>query len=116
MAKIKTKLKATTILESMVAMVIAVVCLSIGTMVIVNVLNSDKGYPSLKADLLLNSISNKLKNEKTFIDGEERIENLLIKKTFEKYADTENLLQMTLQVIDENNKPIFERKELILQE
>jgi len=116
MVKINKRFKATTILESMVAMVIAVVCLGIGTMVFVNVLNSDKDRSSLRADLLLNRISLQLKRAKLFIDGEEKAENLIIRKTFEKYGDTDNLLQMTLQALDENNKLLFERKELILEE
>jgi hypothetical protein len=114
MAKIKHKLKATTILESMVAMVIAVVCLSIGTMIFVNVMNSDRDYRSLKAGFLLNTVSAHAKSEKRFIDGEEKTGEFLVKMQFEKYGDTENLLQMTLQALDESNKLILERKELIL--
>jgi hypothetical protein len=116
MVKMKAKLKAATILESMVAMTIIVVCLGIGTMIFVNILNNDRDRLSLKATLLLNNESLKTKKEKFFIDGEEKEEGFTIKKTFVKYSETENLLQMSLKAFDENGKLIIERKELIIIE
>src|SRR3954469_7199179 len=113
MAGIK-KLKAATMLESMVAMVITVVCLGIGTMIFVNVLNNDKDRISLKALLMLNNESNRIRTEKKFIDGEEEREGFILKRTFEKYNETGNLLQVTLQLLDANGRLVLERKELIL--
>lgn len=116
MAGLKRKIKAATMLESMVAMVIIVVCLGVGTMIFVNVLNNDKDRVSLKASLILNKQSTFIKNEKQFIDGESTQDGYTIRQTFVKYNDTDNLFTMTLKALDENRKIVFERKELILAE
>ena len=116
MAELTKKIKAATMLESMVAMVIIVVCLGIGAMIFVNVLNNDKGRILLKALLLLNRQSAVIKSEKLFIDGESVEDGYTIQRTFVKYNDTENLFRMRLKALDENGKTVFERNELILTE
>lgn len=112
----KPTLKAATILESMIAMVVITVCFGIAAMIFVNVLNNDKDRASLKAILLLSRKSEIIKKEKFFIDGEEKENGYIIQKTFSKYPETENLLQMTLKAIDESGKVVKERKELIVIE
>jgi hypothetical protein len=111
---VKIKFKAATILESMIAMAIIVTCISIATIINVNVLNSDKDYLTFKAIILSNRISDSLKTEKLFIDGEEKQDGFIINRTFEKYKGIENILQMSLKIMDENNRLVLEHNELII--
>jgi hypothetical protein len=112
MAVLKKKLKAATLLESVIAMVIIVISLSIGIMTFSNILHNDRSATIVKATFLLNDLGTKEKNNRTFIDGEERKENVLLKKTFNKYENTESLLEMKLQAYDQD-KLILETKEVI---
>jgi hypothetical protein len=54
MGRLNHPLKASTLVESLIAMVILIVCMGIGTMVYTNVLNSDKERKVLHASLLAN--------------------------------------------------------------
>lgn len=116
MAQLNHNLKAATLMESLIAMIIIVVCFGVATMIYTNVLDSDKQRLQLKAILILNktAIESKAKNE--FLDSEEQEGDWTINKTVEKYSGTENLYQLTLAVKDRNGKIIAVRNELILME
>lgn len=113
MVKLNHALKAATLMESLIAMIIIVVCFGIATMIYSNVLDSDKQRLQLKAILVLNEVAIETKNGKTFVDSEKQIGNWVIKKTVEKYPQTENVYTLTLSVIDRNGKTIAIRNELI---
>jgi hypothetical protein len=116
MAKITTKLKAGTLLESTIAMVLIIVCFGIGTMVITNVLSNDHSHNAYRAKNILNDISFKIQTTKKYIDENELVQGFKIQKTFEKYLGADNILQMTLRAVDNNEKIIYEHHELIIIE
>jgi hypothetical protein len=116
MVKLNFKLKATTLMESLVAMIIIVVCFGVATMIYSNVLDSDKQRLQLKAMLLLNQQSIEIKKEKKFIDGEEVNGEWTIKRSIEHYQQSENLYQLTLSVIGKEENIIAKRNELIIIE
>lgn len=116
MAGLNYKLKAATLMESLIAMVIIVVCLGIGTMIYTNVLNSDKQRLKFKALLMLNKEAAQIKAEKIFFDGEKQVGDYRIKKTIKKFEQTENLYTLALVVLDKDGKIIGSRNELISTE
>jgi Tfp pilus assembly protein PilV len=113
MAGLNHQLKASTLVESLIAMVILVVCLGIGTMVFTNVLTSDKERKRLHATLLANEEAAITKAQHTFLDSEEKAGDWTLKKTIEKYENTANLFLLSIAVLDNNNKIVYIRKELI---
>lgn len=113
MVKLNSKLKASTLMESLIAMVIMVVCLGVGTMIYTNVLDSDKQRNQLKALLIINEETNKVKAEKTYLDDEKQAGDWTIKRTVEKYEQTDNLYQLTFSVFDRDKKMIAVQHELI---
>ncbi len=116
MVKLNYPLKASTLIESLIAMVIIVVCLCVATMIYSNVINSDKQVLQLKAMCFLNKKVVQTKAEKSFLDSEQQTENWDIKKTVEKYDQTENVYALTLSVFDKSGRLIAVRKELIIVE
>jgi len=116
MVGLSSTLKASTLVESLIAMVILVVCLGIGTMVYSNVLSSDKERKQLHATLLANEEAIKIKSEKNYLDAEEKSGDWTLKKTIEKYDQTENLFSLSIVVLDGDRKIILIRRELILVE
>jgi|SRR4051812_33591305 Tfp pilus assembly protein PilE len=116
MAGLNHQLKASTLVESLIAMVILIVCLGIGTMVFTNVLNSDRERKQLHATLLANEEAIKIKFQKNYLDSEEKVGDWTLKKTVEKYEATENLFLLSIAVLDNNSKIVFIRHELIIVE
>lgn len=116
MAGLNHQLKASTLVESLIAMVILIVCLGIGTMVFTNILNSDKERKELHASLLANEFALKVKAQQNFLDDEEEIGEWTLKKTVEKYKDADNLYQLSIAVIDGDHKIVLVRRELIIVE
>jgi Tfp pilus assembly protein PilV len=115
MAGIK-KLKAATLLESLIAMIIIVMCLSIGTMIYSNILSSDKQRIQLKAMFILNSEAQQTKTEKSFLDAEKQVDEWNVKKTVEHYDQTENLYRLSITITDKDGKVVATRNELISTE
>lgn len=113
MVKLNHRLKASTLMESLIAMIIIVVCFGVATMIYSNVLDSDKQRQQLKAILVLNEEAIEMKKAKTFLDAEKQISDWVIKKIVKKYPNTENLYTISLSVIDRNGKIIAKRNELI---
>jgi len=113
MVKLNPWLKASTLIESLIAMIIMVVSLGIGTLIYTNIMNSDKHRKELKAILLVNKDVVEVKAEKKFIDSEKQIGDWIIKTAVEKYDQSESLYKLSVSVIDQNKKVIIVRNELI---
>jgi len=111
----KTNLKASTLIESLIAMVLIVLCLGIAMMIYLNVLSSDKQLLKQKAYLLLNNESKRIKNDNNFIEEEKWVDEWKIVKQIVKYNQTENLLCLRLLLIDRNGEVVLERNELIIE-
>jgi Tfp pilus assembly protein PilV len=109
----KKKLKAATLLESLIAMVILVVCFGIATMIYSNVLNSDKQRLKLKAILLLKIETFAIKKNKTFIDSEKTEGEFTLKQTFEREEGTDNLFHMKLLACDKDGNHLAVHNELL---
>ena len=116
MVKLTGKLKAGTLIESLIAMIIIIVCMSISAIIYTNVLDSDKQYLKLKAEQLLNQEALTIKSTKDFMDSEIKIGDWLIKRKIENYSQTKNLLKLSLTAINNHRNIIIERDELILVE
>jgi len=100
-------------MESLIAMVIIIICFGTATMIWSNVLSSDKQRIHLKASLLLNAEAIQIRKEKNFVDDQKKIDDWIIIKKVEPYKNTENLFVLTLSVTDQEGKKLFTRNELI---
>lgn len=107
------KLKAATLMESLVAMVVVLVCCGIAAMIYVNVMNSGNEREKLKAHLLLNETAIKTKSERLFLDEEIKGEFITIRKTVEPYKEQADLSLLVLTALDEAGNIIETRKEII---
>ena len=107
------KLKAATLLESLVAMVVVMVCFGITSMIYNNVLRSDSKRIKLKAHLLLNDISIKTKKEKIFLDEDIQRDGILIRKRIKNYKEISGLSELDLTAFYNESKPVQTRRELI---
>lgn len=116
MGRLNHPLKASTLVESLIAMVILIVCMGIGTMVYTNVLNSDKERKVLHASLLANEEFLKTTSGKSYLDAIKQEGEWTLQKTVEKYDQTENLFLVSITVLDRDKKIIAIRRDLIIAE
>ncbi len=112
MAQVK-KLKASTLPESIVAMVIIIICLSISTAIIANVMSNDHDYAKLKCLQIIEAERLNIKKNNVYIDSEEHYGAFIVKKKFENYKDTEKLLWLKLTITDAAGHRLVEQNELI---
>lgn len=113
MGSLNFRLKAATLLESLVAMVIIIVGLGVGTMIYTNVLNADKQLLQMKAMGTLNRMAVTIKKEHQFLDEVRGLDGFTIKKSVDLYDQTQNLYVLSLAAFDEKEKLLAIRKELI---
>lgn len=116
MVKLNYHLKASTLIESLISMVLIVVCFSVAVMIYINVVDNDRQRTRLNAILILNEEALQIKKEKNFLDDEKTINNWILKKTVERYAETSNIYTLSLVIKDKEGKIIATRNELISME
>ena len=76
------KLKGTTLVETLVAMVITVTGISISIMIYISVITSDKQSKLTIAKLLIEQEVGMIKQNQLFVDGEFIVDGILIQKQF----------------------------------
>ena len=110
------KLKAGTLVESLIAMVIIVVSLGVTTMIYMNVVQSDKQFLQMKGLFMINNEVKRIKLAKEYLDSERTIGDYLINSEIKVYNESENLYQISLTVKDLKGKKIASQNELIIIE
>jgi hypothetical protein len=110
----KAGLKAATLIESIIAMVIIVVCFGIAMMIYVNVLDSDKQRIKLDSSLILEKTAIQMKHDRRYLDEQVLAGDFVIQSSFSNYKQGRGLMEFSLKLFDLSGKLIAERKELIL--
>ena len=110
---LKHILKATSLIETVVALVMIMSVFSIGMMVYFNVIKSSYSLQQLKASLMLNELSKVTKEKKSFFDEQDSTETLVIYKRISKYENMENLVLLELEVLSKDSTKLASRRELV---
>lgn len=107
------KAKASTLMETLIAMVVIVLCFSLGLLIYMNVVSSENRMQKFHANLLLKNIAAEVQKENEFIDVEIETDGLTVKQSIKKYESAENLFQLTLTAFDKKNRLIAAHREII---
>lgn len=110
------KLIASTLIETVTAMVIVTLVFGLGSGTYVNVMSADNHIQKLKARQILNGISAESKKKKMYLDEKTSIEGFSIIKIVTPYNNSQELSLLTLKAFDIKQKLIAQRKELVLPE
>ena len=113
---LRQKLKATTLPESLIAMVIILLVFGIAISIFANVMDSSSIHEKIRAEIILQNLLVKTKTDKNFFDGEMEINGIRIIKKIASYSGAEGLSMISLTAFDRKNKQITERSELIFTE
>lgn len=114
MAFLTKKYKAFTLVETIVALVITMICVGIAFNIILNVEKSGNNFKKIQAHFYLLQELNKVKNEKKFLDENIDKDNMRIEKTFTQYQSIDKLYVMKLIVFDGTGKKMDELKQLVI--
>jgi len=107
------KIKAATLIEVLVAMVILLVVFAIAMMVFKNINTSYSPKHDLLAYLKLEETVQQTKDDLSFIDEEFETENMRIIKKVYDYTQGENLFVLEIVVMDKTGRILNERKEIL---
>lgn len=114
MALLTHKIKGSSLLETLIAMVVVLVCFSIATMVLVNTMKSDNGRLKLHARLEMNALYIKALEDQDFVDNSTPYEGFTIDKKTEPYQDKPGLYLVSLKAISATGQALGELKHIIL--
>ena len=110
------KLKASTLVEALVAMVIVMLAVGMFTTIYVNVMKSSDHNRKVLASVLLDKIAMETKQKKVFLDEQIKTEEFIVDKKIVPYEGAAGLSVLSLKASDKNEKLLAERNELIFTE
>ena len=110
------RLPATSIVESITAMVIILLSFGVGMMIYMNVLQSEQLISKTKANLILSQVLNKTIQDNQFEDAKFQKENIWIVQTIKKYSSYQDVYTIQLEAFDTKGKSILILKELVFQD
>ena len=111
--KIDNKVNASSLFETIVALMVIMIVFGIAMTIYVNVMNNSTSLSELKASLKLDELARETKEKKSYFDETIEDESTLIEKKVKKYNDKEGLLLLDIQAFDKTNKRLADRKEIM---
>lgn len=113
MAQLTHKIKAFTILESMVAIVIVMLVFGLTSMVVLNVNSSGITGEEQKAYTLVKKLRNETLAQRQFLDETITVDQLTLKKSVLDYGTNQYTKILLIEAHNQKEK-VYESKEIIL--
>ena len=110
------KLKASTLLEVVVSLVIISTVMSIALMTYVNVIESDDLTRKTEANLFINKLSNDIKSEQQFVDEIITVNEITYQTSFVEFDKTKGLVLMEIVATNNQEKELAKHKEIFLDD
>lgn len=110
------KLKAATIIESIVAMTLIMISFGIAMMIFVNINKSNNNFQKFRAKLIINEMAEKTINENNYTNEVIKGKNIKVTRTISSYKSYTDLKLLLIEAHNSEGKKIAERKELIFVE
>ncbi len=111
----KRKIKASSLLETIVAMVILVAVFTIAIMIFVNVTATGFNFQKIHANNLLKNLSRQTVKEMKLYDENLEVNNILVVKKVSKYQEQKGLFVLELSAFNKDSIKLAQRRELIFQ-
>lgn len=113
MAILNHQLKANTLVETMVAMVIITTAFAVGMLIYINIVTGTGGTIKIKAHMLAkNTIANSLSNE-AYIDQAWEIDNLKVQQALLDYNKSDQVKLLQVDVFSSDQKILATEKRII---
>lgn len=106
------KLRASTLIEVLVAMVIISISFGIAMMIVMNLLKAQNNKSKIEAYFIANNIISQIKPDSKLIDEQIDFVNLYVEKTVTSSTKSKNIAIISVKVFDKTKRKIFEKKTL----
>jgi hypothetical protein len=110
---VRLKLRAASLIEVTVAMVIILLVWTIALTIFINVTTSGGAIKKVRYQLWLKDYALKVKNEKLFIDDEFELDEVTVHRKVMPYKGNNKLLYLHLTITDASGKVLSQYQELI---
>lgn len=110
------RVKASSLLETIVALMVIVLIFGIAMTIYGNVLKNSTSPAELKASQRLKEIAWETKRHKSYFDASYTEEGIEIEKTVSKYQGKEGIILLELKAIAPDSRKLAEYKELISED
>jgi len=112
--KIKTEVKASTILEVVIAMVLIVVVFSIAMMIFANVTSSSLSVKKIRAQAILNETLLNAEKTGNTVSQSLNVEDFRVEQEIKPYNQISQLYDIHLTAYDGNQQKITELEKVVL--
>ena len=116
MALLTKRIEASTLVESLIAMVVVMVSFGVATTVYVNVMSSGNEMQKLKARTLLQKLAVETKQERLFLDTKMTMDGFVVDKKVVAYNSQKHLFLLKLTAYSATEKQLAVYNELIQTE
>jgi Tfp pilus assembly protein PilV len=113
MALLTKKITASTLLESLIAMVVVMVSFAIASAIYLQILSSGGEFQKLKAAALLQKIADETKQNRLYLDDNITVDQFVVEKKVVSYNGQKHLFHLKLKVFMQKEKQLAEYNELI---
>lgn len=110
------KLKASTLIEVIVSLVIISTVMTIAMMTYVNIIQSDDITRRTESNLYISKLSNDIKSAHEFIDDVITENEITYQITFSDYDKTKGLIRMEIVATSNNEKVLAKLNEVIFDD
>lgn len=104
---------ASTLVESIMALLLFSISTSMGMMVYFNIITSTRSSLKVEAQTKVNQVMRETKQKGLWIDDEEDMTTYKIKKTITKYSKAADVYLLDVEAKDKKDKTLFKEQELI---
>jgi prepilin-type N-terminal cleavage/methylation domain-containing protein len=116
MVKLRDKVKGSTLIEVLVAMIILVICLGIATIIILNISKSGNTSLKLFAEQYAEQLIEQSKINCDYRNVTIETEGIIIEKQVKSYKNLDGIAELTITVFDTGMKQLVQKKELVILE
>jgi hypothetical protein len=113
MVILKTRLKASTLVETIVAMVIIMICSGIGLSLFSDLSRDVNDELRIEAEIRISSIAGETKLKKDFTDTTIESSNLRIQRSFQDYRDMKRIKVLLIDAYSLSGRKVCTYRELI---
>ena len=107
------RLKGSTLLESLIAMILLLIYIILATGVINNIIQSSNAIEKFKASLLTMELMNQTKIEERFIDEDFPGDQISLEKRVTKYQDCDDIIMIDITALSSTEKVLSHETSLI---
>jgi hypothetical protein len=113
MVALRTLLKGSTLLETIVAMVIITICSGIGFDLFSDISRNINDELRIEAEMRIGSLAAQTKFRKDYTNSTFEMEDMKLERTFSRYLDRKRIMILMIQAYSPGGKKICEYREIV---